>query len=169
MIVNFLGFDVEKYIKGIFAPYAKILSIVVFLITAVLSIIVLVPSIRDATGFVQWNDLAIIATSLTWLIGVIVSFVLTLQYFGITLSQFGNFVVALDVCILVALIAITWILPGQQICGMGDSDCNFFDNIIWIFSILQIPILGIYMRIKLAYATGLDPLLILRRIFGSKS
>ena len=169
MLINFLGFDVEKFIKRVFAPYAKRLSGIVFLTTAILSLIFLVPPIRDAVGFNQWGEWTVIVVSLAWFVGIIVSFVLILQSFGITLNQFGNFFVALDVCILIAIIVITSLMPGQQICNMQGPDCTLLDNLVWIFAILQPFILGIYLRIKFAYATGFDLLLILRKIFGPKS
>jgi len=169
MLVNFLGFDIEKYIKRFFAPYAKLLSISVLLATTILSLIVLVSPIRDAVGFNQWGEWTVIGVSLAWFVGTIVSFVLILQSFGITLNQFGNLFVALDLCILIAIIVITSIMPGQQICNMQGPDCTLLDNLVWIFAILQPFILGIYLRIKFAYATGFDLLLILRKIFGPKS
>jgi hypothetical protein len=169
MIVNFLGFDIEKYMKRIFAPYAKPLSISILLATTILSLIVLVSPIRDAIGFHQWGEWTVIVMSLAWFVGVIVSFLLILQSLGITLNQFGNFFVALDVCTLVAIIVITSLMPGQQICNMEGPDCTLLDNLVWIFAILQPFVIGIYLRIKFAYATGLDSLLILRKIFGPKS
>ena len=169
MLVNFLGFDIEKYIKRIFAPYARPLSIFVLLATTILSLIVLAPPIRDAVGFHQWSEWTVIVVSLAWFVGIVVSFVLVLQSLGITLNQFGNFFVALDVCILLVIIIITSLMPGQQICNMQGPDCTLLDKVAWIFAILQPFILSIYLRIKFAYATGLDSLLILRKIFGSKS
>lgn len=168
MPVNFLGFDIEKYIKRVFAPYAKWLSGFVFLVTAILSLIVLVPSIRDAAGFIHWNDWAVIIISLTWFIGIIISFVLILHSFGITLNQFGNFIVALDVALLVLIIIVTNTMPGQQICGLSEQ-CGLVGNGLFLFIFFQPLIIGTYARIKYRYYTGRDILLQLRKMFGSKS
>lgn len=167
-VLGFMGFDIEEHLKRIFAPYTKMLSIFTLLATVILSLIVLIPPIRVAVNFHQWNEWLLVVISLAWLIGIIISFVLVLHFLGITLNKFGNLFIALDVFILVTLIVVTSLLPGQQICSAQDHECTLFDNLVWIFAILQPIIFIIYLRNKLAYITGFDPFLILRKIFGSK-
>ena len=168
MPVKFLGFDIENFIKSIFAPYATALSIFVLATTIILSVVLFIPDVRNMVGFYQWGDGVVIVAGLGWFIGTIVSFLLVLQFFGISLSQFGNLFVALDIILLALLITTTSIMPGQQVCGLAEQ-CGLVGNGLFLFIFFQPLIIGTYARIKYRYSTGRDLFLWLRKVFGPKS
>ena len=150
--MNSLNFDIGAGMSNLLAPYKAPIAIFVLLSTVVLSACLFVPVVRDAVGFQEWSDGVIIIATMIWLTGALVTFMLMLTIFGITLQQFGNAAVIVDLMMLITFIVIAIFVSEQSFCTMTKMDCVMVNNIIWLFLVLQLPILGITAHIKFKYA-----------------
>ena len=143
MFPDFLNFDVTEAISNFFAPYAKILSFITFSVTVALSLILFVPAIKAFVGFDAWNELAVVAAGLLWLLGVVICFKLLLDMVDITFRQVAGFVLAVDLIILIAIIFFS-LIPGPQICAVLTSWCDALIDEVDLFMIMQLWILPVF-------------------------
>lgn len=142
MLLNFFNTDITEATSNFFAPYAKVLSLVTFTATIVLSLIIFVPAIKTFFGFDEWNELAVMTAGLFWLLGVFICFKLLLDIVGITFRQVAGFILAVDLIILIAIIFFS-LIPGPQICAVY-TECEAFTDELSLFMIMQLWILPVF-------------------------
>ncbi len=142
MFPDSLNVDVTEAIGRFFAPYTKILSFITFSVTIALSLILFVPAVKTFIGFDGWNELAVIASGLLWLVGIIVCFKLLLNMIGLTFRQVAGFVLAIDLIVLIAIISFS-LVPGPQVCVVF-SQCEAFTDEMNLFMVMQLWILPVF-------------------------
>ncbi len=146
MLIETLRFDIEAWLKRKFFRYISLISIFVFTSTAVLTMLLFVPTVQNVTGLSAWSDNLLLSLGLIWALLSAMSLVCLIKLLKTSVSRLIKISGVLNTLAIVALIAVATIMPDQQTCGINQGCEYFIGNALLYLIVLEFILVGIWWR-----------------------